>query len=174
MLPEVKTLIEHYKLVTVPVEETLFLSTYPSYQEFDDGKPCGPAMLALYFDEPRNVSLVHKLTVDEAWHFYGGDPLQLVLLYPDGSSKDVIMGSDPLKGYLVQFVVPAGVWQAGHMVDGGRNSLFECSMAPGYADDMWEGCIRDQLIGDYPDRVNEINMLGCSQSERSMAKGFAS
>jgi predicted cupin superfamily sugar epimerase len=174
MLPEVNALIEHYKLEPMPVEETLFISTYRSDQEFGDGKPCGTAMIALYCDEPRSVSLFHKLPVDEVWHFYGGDPLRLVLLYPDGSSKDVIMGNDPLKGHYVQFVVPAGVWQAGHMVAGGRYSLFGCTMAPGFTDDMFHGGIRDQLIDVYPDRVNDINMLGCSQDQRSMPKATAS
>ena len=173
MLPEIKALIEHYKLEPLPVEGALFLSTYRSDQEFGDGNPCGTAIIALYCDEPRSVSLIHKLPVDEVWHFYGGDPLRIVLLCPDGSSKDVIMGNDPLKGHYVQFVVPAGVWQAGHMVTGGRYSLFGCTMAPGFTDDMFEGGIRDQLIEVYPDRVNEINMLGCSQDQRSMPKGFA-
>ena len=158
----------------MPVEETLFLSSYRSYEEFGDGKPCGTAMIALYCDEPRSVSLLHKLPVDEIWHFYGGDPLQLVLLYPDGSSNDVIMGSDPLMGHYVQFVVPAGVWQAGHMVAGGRYSLFGCTMAPGYTSDMFEGGVRDQLYDVYPDRVDDINMLGCSLDEKSMPKGFTS
>jgi hypothetical protein len=34
MLPEVKALIEHYDLKPLPVESTLFLSTYRSKQEF--------------------------------------------------------------------------------------------------------------------------------------------
>ena len=172
MLPEVKALIEHHKLEPMPVEETLFMSTYRSDQEFGDGKPCGTAMIALYCDEPRSVSLFHKLPVDEVWHFYGGDPLRLVLLYPDGSSKDVIMGSDPLKGHLVQFVVPGGVWQAGHMVPGGRYSLFGCTMTPGFTSDMFEGGISEELIEVYPDRVEDINMLGCRPDEVSMPKGF--
>jgi Cupin superfamily (DUF985) len=85
--------------------------------------------------------------VNEVWYFYGGDPLRLVLLYPDGSSENVIMGSDPLKG---QYVIPAGVWQAGHMLVGGKYSLYGCTMAPGFTDDMFEGGMRDQLIELYP------------------------
>jgi predicted cupin superfamily sugar epimerase len=174
MHPEVEALIEHYKLEPMPVEGTLFISTYRSHQETGDGKPCSTAIIALYCDEPRSVSLFHRLPVDEIWHFYGGDPLRLVLLYPDGSSKDVIMGSDPLRGHKVQFVVPAGVWQAGHMVAGGRYSLYGCTMAPGFTDDMFEGGVREQLIDVYPDRVDDINKLGCSEDERNMPKGFAS
>ena len=171
---EVRALIEHYNLKPLPVEQTLFKRTYRSNHELDGGKPCGTAIIALYCDVPRSVSLFHKLPVDEVWHFYGGDPLRLVLLYPDGASKDVIMGNDLLKGHCVQFVVPAGVWQAGHMVAGGRYSLFGCTMAPGFTGDMFEGGIRDQLIDAYPDRANDINMLGCSQDQRSMPQRFAS
>lgn len=173
MKPEVKLLIEHYNLEPLPVEQTLFVRTYRSSRELDGGKPFGTAIIGLYCDEPRSVSLFHKLPVDEVWHFYGGDPLRLVLLYPDGSSKDVIMGNNPLLGHHVQFVVPADVWQAGHMVAGGRYSLYGCTLAPGFTDDMFEGGTPDQLIDIYPDRVNDINMLGCNPGETSMPEGSA-
>jgi len=174
MLPEVKALIEHYQLEPLPVEQTLFKSTYRSSREFDNGKPLGTAIIALYCDEPRSVSLFHKLPVDEVWHFYGGDPLRLVLLYPDGSSKDVIMGNNPLQGHNVQYVVPAGVWQAGHMLAGGSYSLYGCTLAPGFTDDMFEGGTRDQLVDVYPDRISDINLLACNPDETSMPKGSAS
>jgi predicted cupin superfamily sugar epimerase len=174
MQPEVKALIEHYSLEPLPVEQTLFTRTYRSHREFGDGKPLGTAIIGLYCDEPRSVSLFHKLTVDEVWHFYAGDPLRLILLYPDGSSKDVIMGNDPLKGHIVQFVVSAGVWQAGQMVAGGIYSLFGCTMAPGFTNDMFEGGTRDQLVDDYPDKTDDINMLACNPDETSMPTGSAS
>jgi predicted cupin superfamily sugar epimerase len=161
MRPEVKELIEHYNLELLPVEKTLFSQTYRSNREIGDGRPVGTAMIGLYCDEPLSHSLFHRLPVDEVWHFYAGDPLRLVLLYPDGSSKDVIIGNNPLEGQQVQFVVPAGVWQAGHMVAGGRYSLYGCSLAPGFTDDMFEGGTREQLIGAYPDRADDINMLAC-------------
>jgi hypothetical protein len=96
MLPEVKAIIEQYDLKPLPVEGTLFLSTYRSKQEFENGKPYGTAIIALHCNEPYSVTLFHKLPADEIWHFYSGDPLRLILLYPDGSSKDVIMGNEPL------------------------------------------------------------------------------
>ena len=142
MHPKVKSLIEHYKFQPLPAEGTLFVSTYRSATEFENGKPHGTAMIGMYCDEPRSLSLFHRLTADEVWHFYGGDPLRLVLLYPDGSSKDVIMGSDSL----VQFVIPAGVWQAGHMVEGGVYSLFGCTVAPGFTGDMFEGGTQTHLL----------------------------
>jgi predicted cupin superfamily sugar epimerase len=161
MLPEVKVIIEHFHFKKLPVEGTLFLQTYCSEQEIEDGKPIGTAILALYCDEPRSVSLFHKLPVDEVWHFYAGDPLRLILLFPDGSSKDVIMGNNPLEGQQVQYVVPANVWQAGHLLEGGRYSLYGCTMAPGFVKEMFEGGSQEQLLGLWPDRAADIQKLSC-------------
>ena len=173
MLPEVKALIEHYQFKPLPVEGTMFVSTYRAEQEVGAGEPIGSAIIAMYCDEPHSVSLFHKLTVDEVWHFYAGDPLRLILLYPDGSSKDVIMGNDPLHEQQVQFVIPAGVWQAGHLVDGGRYALFGCSMAPGFTVEMFEGGIREQLLAVYPERAADIQRLGCAPDHTRMPEGAA-
>ena len=173
MLPEIKALIEHYKFAPLPVESTLFTSTYRSEQELENGMPIGTAIIAMYCNEPLSQSYFHKLTTDEVWHFYAGDPLRLVLLYPDGSSRDVIMGSNPLKGQVVQFVIPAGVWQAGHVLDGGKYSLFGNTMAPGFTDDMFEGGTREQLMDKYPDRADDITRLSCRSDNTRMPEGFA-
>jgi len=173
MHSSVQAIIDHYQLQPLPVEGTLFVSTYRSAQEYENGKPVGTAMIGMYCDEPRSVSLFHKLKYDEVWHFYGGDPLRLILLYPDGSSRDVIMGSDPLQGQLVQFVIPAGVWQAGYMMEGGKYSLFGCTVAPGFTDDIFEGGKREDLLAMYPDRVNAIDQLSVN-GETNMPEGFAS
>ena len=174
MLPETKALIEHYKFQPLPVEGTLFASTYRSADELTGGKPYGTAIVAMYCDQPLSQSRFHRLPVDEVWHFYAGDPLRLVLLYPDGSSADVIMGGDPLQGQRVQFVIPAGVWQAGHMLEGGRYSLFGCTMAPGFTDDMFEGGTREHLRPLYPDRTKDIDRLACEDNDTTMPRGFAS
>jgi predicted cupin superfamily sugar epimerase len=173
MLQEVKDLIEHYQFKPLPAEGTLFTSTYRSVQEFDGERPFGTAIIAMYCEDPPSRSLFHKLPVDEVWHFYAGDPLRLVLLFPDGSSRDVIMGHDPLKGQLVQFVIPAGVWQAGQVAAGGRYALFGCTMAPGFTDDMYEGGMREDLLPLYPERAADIQRLGCDTDQTAMPKGFA-
>ena len=170
---EVKALIDHYHFEPLPVEETLFVSTYRSLDEFGDGQPFGTAMIGLYCDQPHSYSRFHRLTADEVWHFYGGDPLRLVLLYPDGSSREVIMGSEPLKGQLVQFVIPAGVWQAGHLIAGGRYALFGCSMAPGFTGSMFEGGSLSRLSQEYPGRSEDIERFGCDDAATHMPRGFA-
>jgi predicted cupin superfamily sugar epimerase len=97
MHPEIQALIEHYGFTPLPVEGSLFLSTYRSATEFDGGKPFGTAMIGMFCNEPYSVSRFHRLPVDEIWHFYGGDPLRLILLYPDGTSRDVIRAASRSK-----------------------------------------------------------------------------
>ncbi len=161
MNSEVEALINHFGMTNLPVEGTLYTRTWRSVEDLPDGNPVGSAIVALYCDDPWSASTFHRLTTDEIWHFYGGDPLRLILLYPDGSSRDVILGSNILNGQQVQFVVPAGVWQAGHLVKGGRYALFGCTMAPGFTPACFEGGTYDQLIGQWPDRAADLRLLGC-------------
>lgn len=170
-LPEVQALIDHYQMTPMPVEGTLYTKTWRSPTPLTDGSPAGSAIVALYCDEPRSASLFHRLTLDEVWHFYGGDPLRLILLYPDGTSQDVIMGDDPLKGQRVQFVVPAGVWQAGHLIQGGRYALFGCTMAPGFTPASFEGGTYEQLIGQWPGREADLRQFGCEGETMRMPDG---
>ena len=174
MHSEVKDLIEHYKLEPLPVENTLYVNTYRSSGKSSEGNPFGTAIIGLYCEEPLSLSLFHKLTSDEVWHFYGGDPLRLVLLYPDGSSRDVIMGADVLNGQLVQFTVPAGVWQAGHLIKGGRYSLYGCTVAPGFTGECFTGGTAGELLELYPERSDDIHLLGCGSGHTRMPEGFNS
>lgn len=160
MDPGARELIDHFGMSPLPVEATFFVSTYRSPTEIDSGGPVGTAMLGLYTDEPPSRSLFHRLAFDEVWHFHLGDAMRLVLLHPDGSSRDVILGPDVLAGQQVQFVIPAGVWQAGELMPGGRWALFGCTMAPGFVSNCFEGGRVSHLSATYPDRIDDILRLG--------------
>jgi len=170
---QIKALTNHFHFTPLPAEGTLFTSTWRSSQEFADGSPVGTAMIGMYCSDPLSQSFFHRLPVDETWHFYGGNPLRLVLLAPDGSSHEVVLGSDPLKEQYVQFVVPAGVWQAGQIVEGGSYALFGCTLAPGFTGSMYEGGIREVLLAGYPDRKDDILKLTSDDIETRMPEGFA-
>ena len=157
---EIEKIIKQYDLKPLPVEGTLFKQTY------DSGK--GTAIIGLYCNEPDSKSLFHKLTEDEIWHFYGGDPLNLILLYPDGTSEDVLLGNDLEKDQRFQFTVPAGVWQAGHLIEGGTYSLYGCTMAPGFKERMFTGGTEEELTLSYPDRADEIRKYACPPGQKAM------
>ena len=132
MHPDALAILKHFEFDRLPVEGTLFKSTYRSAREILDGIPAGTAMIGMYCNNPLSVSCFHRLLYDEIWHVYGGDPFELILLHPGGSSEKILMGCNPLHGEKVQLVVPANTWQAGSLVPGGRYALFGCTMAPGF------------------------------------------
>ncbi len=168
MRPNTRQVIEHFQMTTLPVESTYFIKTYRSKTSRADGSADGSAIVALYSDEPRSCSLFHRLKYDEIWHFYAGDPIRLVLLFPDKTSKDVILGSDFLNGQLSQFVIPAGVWQAGELVAGGEWGLFGCTMSPGFVGEIFEGGHYSDLINDYPERKSDLEKLGVPENESTL------
>ena len=78
---------------------------------------------------------MHRLKTDEVWHYYGGAPLELTLLYPDGRGATVVLGPDIFKDQQPQFVVPRGVWQGARTLGAPADAytFFGTTMAPGVA-----------------------------------------
>ena len=110
-------LIEQLKMEKIPVEGCWFAVTYTSTiklagdalpERYGSPRPAGGAIYALVTRE--DFSGMHRLKTDEIWHFYAGDPIELLLLQPDGRSEVVSLGSDVLAGQQPQFTVPAGAW----------------------------------------------------------------
>jgi predicted cupin superfamily sugar epimerase len=173
MDPEPSRLIAHFGLTPLPVEGTLYASTWVSEQRTPDGGPAGSAIIGMYVDDPPSRSLFHRLTFDEVWHFYGGDPIRLVLLHPDGSDDEITLGPDPLGGHLAQTVIPAGTWQAGELVSGGRWGLFGCTMAPGFIGTCFEGGRCAALLASHPSRAADINRLAIGDEDQTaLPDGF--
>ena len=168
-----RQVIEHFKMKILPVESTYFVKTYRSKTSRPDGTADGSAIIALYSNEPRSCSLFHRLKYEEVRHFYAGDPIRLVLLYPDKTSKEIILGNEFSKGHLVQFTVPANVWQAGEIVKGGQWGLFGCTMSPGFTGEIFEGGHYSDLIQNFPDREDDIKKLSVpNEQHNKMPEGY--
>jgi predicted cupin superfamily sugar epimerase len=163
--PKVTALIAHFGFTPLPVEGTLFSSTYKSRTLTTEGNPVGTAIVGMYCNEPVSRSLFHRLTADEVWHFYGGDPIRLCLLHPDGTSNEVILGPDVLEGHCIQTVIPAGTWQAGELIAGGTYGLFGCTMAPGFSGEGFEGGTVSALLNRYPTEQTVVKRLGIPDGE---------
>ena len=111
----------------------------------------------LLFDE--HVSALHRLRTDEVYHFYLGDPVELLLLHPDGVGQVVILGSDLEAGQQVQFVVPAGAWQGSRVRPGGRLALMGTTMAPAFVPEEFELGEQAHLLASYPEQAALISAL---------------
>jgi len=171
--PDVKAMIAHYSFDELPVEGTLYKSTYRSSTKLFNSEPAGTAMIGMYSNNPLSVSCFHKLTSDEVWHVYAGDPFMLVLLHDDGSCEEILMGNNPILGQHVQYTIAANTWQAGYLIDGGRFALFGCTMAPGFCGKNFIAATASQLITDYPDQRALIEKLSVNGIETLMPAGFS-
>lgn len=122
-------------------------------------KPFGTAIYYLLTNDPGSFSALHRLPTDEVYHFYLGDPLEVTLLYPDGSSQTVRLGQDILHGEQLQFAVPRGVWQGSRVAEGGQFSLVGTTMAPGFTPEDFELGKRAELQAAYPQAQGIIQAL---------------
>jgi predicted cupin superfamily sugar epimerase/uncharacterized protein (DUF952 family) len=162
-------LLRQYRFTRLPIEGTLYRETWRANDGDATGAPAGTAMIGCYADTLSSLSRFHRLTRDEVWHAYAGDPFVLHLLHEDGRTSDVVMGTNPLAGqqmqHVVQYVVPAGTWQAGCLLPGGRHALFGCTMAPGFTPDCFEAGRVDDLTARYPQAAAIIARLGVTGGE---------
>lgn len=172
MHKQLEELIHHYKMEKMPVEGTYISSTYRSDYKLESGIPVSTAIIGLYSEELESISCFHRLTQDEVWHFYDGDPLILYLLYEDGTSEEVVMGKDFSKGQKIQYVVPAHVWQAGCIVSGGFYALYGCTVSPGFTGTCFEAGLEEELINQYPDRESIIKKLSINGKTTHMPDGY--
>jgi predicted cupin superfamily sugar epimerase len=117
------------------------------------GGPQGerPASTAIYYLlTDTTVSRLHQLASDEVWHFYLGDPVDLMQLDDAGQGRVLTLGYDLLAGHTFQAVVPRGVWQGARLRPGGRWALMGCTVAPGYDFSDYKAGQREVLLTHYP------------------------
>ncbi|MER7149467.1 cupin domain-containing protein [Streptomyces lydicus] len=155
-LPE--ALIAFYGLEPLPREGGRFRQTWAGPPR-PDGRPEGTAIVMLLTAEPGDFSALHRLPADEIWHFYGGDPLSLLLLAEGRPARTALLGPDVLGGQHVQFTVPAGTWMAAEVADGGAWSLFGCTMAPGFTYQDYEHGDAAELAARFPQEAARITAL---------------
>ncbi len=132
MHPRATDLINLLRLETHP-EGGLFRQTFRSNLRVSpvDSRGSRPALTLIYFLLVQGgISRWHRVTSDEAWHWYEGYPLELFTASPSsGAIQSSLLG--PLSGIASpQVVVPAGYWQAARC--SGAYTLVGCSVGPGF------------------------------------------
>lgn len=114
-----------------------------------------------YLLTPDTFSALHRLPTDEVFHFYLGDPVEMLQLgpTPEEGGRILTLGSDILAGQQVQTVVPEGVWQGSMLRVGGAFALMGTTMAPGFDFADYEAADRDALSAAFPDFAERIARL---------------
>lgn len=159
-------IIKLYNMKPLPGEGGYYVETYRSAENiertslperYDSDKSYSTAIF--YLLTPGTRSRIHRLKSDEVFHFYMGDPVKLVLIHPSGTIKVLFLGHDIRAGQFVQAVVPAGIWQGAHLLEGGQFALMGATVAPGFDFSDRELGTRKELLELYPQHNDIITSL---------------
>ncbi len=109
-----------------------------------------------YLLEANDCSAMHRLDADEIYHFYMGDPLEMLELRPDGSSKITVIGSDLEHDMTLQLQVKKNVWQGSIVLNNKYGySLIATTMCPQFTLEGFE-LADDSLLLAYPEQKENI------------------
>jgi predicted cupin superfamily sugar epimerase len=145
-------------LVPHPREGGFYIRTYESGERlpptaFVDSRYVTPrhtATAIYYLLEPGSFSEMHRLKSDEIFHFYAGDPVEMLQLHPGGEGQTILIGNRLDAGQRPQILAPRGVWQGSHLVPGGCWALLGCTVSPGFEFEDYEAGTREDLVAGWP------------------------
>ncbi|HSU18806.1 MAG TPA: cupin domain-containing protein [Acidobacteriaceae bacterium] len=169
---EVKSLL---RLQPHPREGGWYVRTYEAAETlaphlFDDRRYNGLRRMSTaiyYLLEPGTFSEMHMLLSDEVFHHYAGDPVEMLQLLPDGSSRRVHIGKDLRAGQHPQLVVPRGIWQGSRLErfaqvaknDAAHWALLGCTVSPGFEFSDYRTGHRADLVSRWPAEADLITAL---------------
>jgi len=160
----VQSLVQSLNLIPHP-EGGYFAEHYRSEETIEPAGFSGPRALAtsIYFLlEEGQFSALHRIKSDEIWHFYLGDPLEIIEIDQNGQWISTILGQELGEGQLLSYVVKAGNWFGSRPFAGSKFSLVGCSVSPGFDFQDFEMPPRSYFEKEFPDlktKLQEITKL---------------
>jgi len=159
-------IIKHYNMQPLPEEGGYYVETYRADENihhsalperYDGHRDHSTSIL--YLITPDSFSKMHSVKSDEIFHFYLGDPVEMLKLNPDGTSEVIVMSPDIKAHHHQQVAVKNGIWQGTKLVEGGKYALLGCTVSPGFEFTDFETGTRQELIKSHPDQKKLITEL---------------
>jgi predicted cupin superfamily sugar epimerase len=159
-------IIQRLDLVPHPHEGGYFRETYRSRQtipaktltkSYSGDRSVSTAIYFLL--TPATFSEMHRIPTDEVFHFYLGDPVEMLQLQSDGRGEILRLGCNLAADEQPQAVVPGGVWQGARLAPGGQFALLGTTVAPGFEFADYTSGQREQLIATHPEFMELITAL---------------
>jgi predicted cupin superfamily sugar epimerase len=124
---------------------------------YESGRPFGSV---LYFMvTPEAQIRLHRIRSDQMYHHYLGDPLEVLLLYSDGTSAVKAVGSDLTAGMRPQLFIPGGTFHVSRLDPGASFALLGTSEWPGVEPPDVELGDPQRLMTAYPAMRYQIRIF---------------
>lgn len=149
------------RLEPMKVEGGSYAETYrcPETAVLEPGRTRSLTTAIYYLLRAGEVSRLHRLPSDEIFHFYAGDPVEMLLLC--GQNAEVVaLGTDLAAGMRPQVIVPRNTWQGCRLLPGGNWALMGTTVSPGFEYADFELGRGRELADLYPALADLIRVLG--------------
>ena len=97
---------------------SLRIPTWALPDPYESGRPYASALYFLVTPDAQIV--MHRIRADQLYHHYLGDPLEVLLLYPNGDGAVVTVGSDLASGMRPQLLIPGGTFHTSRLAARGQ------------------------------------------------------
>ena len=157
-------IIEKLNLRPLTVEGGFFHETYRSSAMLPGGRhSCGTCIY--YLMKGSDCSNWHKVSGDEIWLYHTGIPAVQLLLFPDGSWSERIIGPDIIAGQIPQSLIPAETWQSAVLVsrEPAAWGLFGAAVYPSFEYADFTAGSGPELAKLYPGAAGRMKALGLDQ-----------
>jgi len=170
-----KEIIQKLDLRPLPEEGGYYRETYRSNAptmparsygiEADTKRTVSTAIY--YLVVPESFSALHRVKSDEIFHFYGGDPAEMIQIDEDGNLQRFILGNNIAAGQTPQVLVPRGSWQALRLKSGGDWALMGTTVAPGFEFEDFEVGDRESMLQLFPQHRDDIIRFSREPNEKA-------
>ena len=157
-----KSIIKKFELEPLPGEGGYFRRTYQSALKTSIASKDGGSVVRslgtaiFYLITRQEFSALHRISSDEIFHFYLGDPVEMLQISEEGQNRKIILGPQISTGQEVQVVVSARTWQGTRLASGGEYALLGTTVIPGFDFADFELGKRKDMIARFPHLEKEI------------------
>jgi uncharacterized protein len=127
---------------------------------FAGARPVGSALYFLV--TPTAPVRLHRIRNDQLYHYYLGDPLELLLLHDDGTTGRVVVGPDLRRGEQVQLLIPGNTFHTARVIGRHRWFLGASTEWPGVVPSDVEIGDLGQLAAKYPAVAADLRAIADS------------
>ena len=121
---------------------------------FQAGRPKGSA---LYFMlTPEEPVKLHRIRNDQLYHYYLGDPIEVLMMLTDGTTQHHIVGPDLRAGHTVQLFIPGNTFHTARVIGARKWFLGASTEWPGVEPEDVELGKADELVKKYPSVAEQI------------------
>ena len=135
-----------YVRVTYVSPQTIPAGALPP--PFETGRPLGSALI--FQVTPEAHVKLHRIRNDQFYHYYLGDPIEVLMLKVDGTSAQAICGPDLKAGHQLQLFIPGNTFHTARVIGTRQWFLGASTEWPGVEPADVEPGDLDALAAKYP------------------------